>query len=521
MKKIILSITFILFIAGNIFGQSQSLYFNSNIFQSNDLNPARQMNCKVTIGLPVLSSVYLGYTNRMFAYKDLFYEDPTLPATARFVPDIEGLYSKLSPMNYILIHNRESLGQLGFWIRDFYFTIGGGLNIVNNMTIPKSMFLIKDGNYFENGNYFSMSGFGIDEMVYTDVSFGLSKEIIDGLVVGGKIKILKGYSNIYTDNFRLDWHVATEDTATYDWTFNTSYQVSMSQPGVNSSYYYDKFNSLTKSIQYKDDFASGWGFSFKDLLPTPEEILKYLHSLKNYGFGLDFGVIYTWKDKIEVSASVTDFGFITWKSNPITLTAADREFTFSGLDLAKYIGDNNVFSLIKDTTRMQILQDSMQRDLLDTIILLSSPMLDSSKYRTGINTKLNFGLAYTPADWVTLGFLYHGYSYHGKILSSYMLATTFKFWHGWSYSLTYTMFPKSFNNIGMGASYKLGPLQMYLQMDNSAPLFLMGRYAFSPDKPYNKGFATKWIKASKYMTFHFGINFIFGCRDNKDIGLID
>ena len=102
-----------------------------------------------------------------------------------------------------------------------------------------------------------------------------------------------------------------------------------------------------------------------------------------------------------------------------------------------------------------------------------------------------------------------------------MFASTFKFWHGWSYSLTYTMFPKSFNNIGMGASYKLGPLQMYLQMDNSAPLFFMGRYALSPDKPYNQGFATKWMKASKYMTFHFGVNFMFGCRNNKDIGLID
>ena len=508
--------TFILFIAGNIFGQSQSLYFNSNIFQSNDLNPARQLNCKVTIGLPVLSSIYLNYTNRMFAYKDFFYEDPTLPDTARFVFDIDGLYSKLKPMNYIFVHNRESLGQLGFWIKDFYFTIGGGLNIVNNTSIPKSLFLIKNGNYFDNGDYISMDGLGLDEMIYTDFGIGISKEVVEGLVIGAKIKYLTGYSNTYTDHLKLDWHVATEDTATYDWTFNTSYQVSMSHPGVSSNFYYDKFNSLTKNSQFKD-----YTLDLAPDLPTAGEVAQTLLSLKNHGLGLDLGAIYTWKDKIEISASIIDFGFINWKSNSITMTATDRKFTFSGLDPGKYIGNNNVFSLIKDSTRLQNLKDSMQNDLLDTIIKLSSPTLDSSKYRTGINTKLNFGLAYTPADWVSLGFLYHGYSFHSKILSSYMLATTLKFWHGWSYTLTYTMFTKSFNNIGMGASYKLGPLQMYLQMDNSAPLFLMGRYALSPDKPYNKGFATKWIKASKYMTLHFGINFMFGCRNNKDIGLID
>ena len=191
MKKI-LNLVIIIFLAGNLFGQSQSLYFNSNIFQSNDLNPARQLNCKVTIGLPVISSVYFNFNNRNFAYKDLFYEDPTLPDTARFVPDIDGLYDKLKPVNYIMFTNRESFGSLGFWIRDFYVTIGGGLNIVNNFSYPKSLFLIKDGNYFEDGQYISMTNLGIDEMIYTDFSIGLSKEVVEGLVIGGKIKYLTG-----------------------------------------------------------------------------------------------------------------------------------------------------------------------------------------------------------------------------------------------------------------------------------------------------------------------------------------
>lgn len=510
MKKIYLTILSFLIIA-NAFGQSNTLYFNSNVFQSNELNPARQMNCNVIIGLPVLSSSYLNYTNKIFSYKDFFYENSSLPDTARFVPNIDGFYNNLKPLNFFFLQNRESLGFLSLNIRDYHITISGGLNFEQGITLPKSMFSIINGNYFEDGSYFSVTNLGFKTLAYTDFSIGLSKEVLPGLIVGGRIKFLRGLANLTLSDFQLDWHVDTATSGNYDWTFNTGYKLSESNPAIKLVPTYDS-TGVINGMQTVQN---------ANLQNDPVAFAKQALLHQNFGLGFDFGAIYTWKDMIEVSASVLDLGFIKWSANPLTLQATSREFTFTGLDPGAYIGTSNVFTLIKDHNATDSLSSQMQSDLIDSIINFTKPQIDSNSYKTSLNTKLHFGVAYTQLQWLTAGFLYNGYLYNKHLFSSYTLDATLKFWRGWSYSLSYTMFPKSFNNLGMGISYKIGPFQTYLQMDNISPLAFGSRYLLSPEKPYDKGIATKWLKSTKYLTLQFGINFVFGCRNSKDIGLID
>jgi len=73
----------------------------------------------------------------------------------------------------------------------------------------------------------------------------------------------------------------------------------------------------------------------------------------------------------------------------------------------------------------------------------------------------------------------------------------------------------------MGVSFKFVGFQTYLFLDNiSIPTFA-ARYTAYPDKPYNEGIATKWIKSTRMLNLHFGINFMIGCKKQKDYGLID
>ena len=56
----------------NVFAQQNITFYNMQaVNQSNYVNPARMPKNKVSIGLPVISSTYLGFSNSGFAFSDL------------------------------------------------------------------------------------------------------------------------------------------------------------------------------------------------------------------------------------------------------------------------------------------------------------------------------------------------------------------------------------------------------------------------------------------------------------------
>ena len=519
MKKIFTLIAFLIITVTVTWGQINTLYFNKNIYQSTDLNPARQHDCRFSFGLPALSSIYLNTKHTGFAFSDIVNEDETKPYSERFVFDIEGMYETMGDLNYVFLHNKTTLGYVAFWVRDFHVTLGADLNIQQNITYPKSMFLLKDGNYFEDEEkYISFTGFAEDFNVYTAYAVGVSKEVAPGLTIGGKIKLLKGIANFTTENFQFDWHVATEDTAIYDYSFNTAFEFRASTPfKIVPSY------NAEGIVSGVDEFSEQYINEIEALIDAGDYMgLTKSVKLQNTGFGIDFGVIYKPNDMFELSASVLDFGFINWKTNPMIIKTAESEFIYSGFDLAKYIGGfKDAITMASNPEIQDSIINQITTDMLDTLIFLSKPSFDSTKYRTNLNTRLHFGAAFTPADWVTIGVLYNGYFYHKKLISSYTASTTLMFWKGWSYSLSYTMFKHSFNNVGMGVSYKIGPFQTYILMNNLSVPMLGARFGLNPEKPYNEGIATNWVKGTQMFDFQFGINFMFGCRDRRDFGVLD
>ncbi|MBN2892833.1 MAG: hypothetical protein JXL97_13275 [Bacteroidales bacterium] len=513
MKKIFGLIIITIISLTSAWGQINTLYFNKNIYQSTDLNPARQHNCKFTLGLPAISSLYLDLKHTGFSYADLFYEDATKPAEERFVLDIDGFYNTLGDNNYLFLHNKTNIFNVAFWVRDFYITFDANLNMQQNFTYPKSLFAIKDGNYFTDDRFISLTGFAEDLNIYTSYSIGVSKEVIPGLTVGGKLKLLKGIANVTTEDFQLDWHVSTADADIYDYTFDSKFDIRFAAPFPIEPEY-DEDGNLAGVIMDSDAYMD-------ELSSNPTGQLKSLLLSENTGFAVDLGVIYQINKKFEFSASILDLGFINWQTNPMIISTDQSSFVFSGFDLGKYINNISLATSISDPVIRDSIINLVKQDFTDTLITLSNPTFEGNSYKSNLNTKINGGFAYMPADWVTLGFLYNGYLYHKKLISSYTLSGTLMFWRGWSYTLSYTMFKQSFNNVGMGISYKIGPFQTYILTNNISLPTLGARYGISPEKPYDKGIATKWVKNTQTLNLQFGINFIFGCRERKDYGVID
>lgn len=508
MKKII-TITLLLVIGNFIWGQSNSLYFTKNIYQSTQLNPARTNDCRIIIGLPILSEIHTTLANRGISYKNLFSEMKNTPDS--FYIDLENIYNNLSKNNYLILQNKFSLGSLGFWIQDFYITLDASIKNQTVFAYPKSMFLIKDGNYFTDEKGISMSNLAFDEKLYTEMSLGIAKEIMPGLTIGGKIKYLTGYANAYIGNTDINWKVSTKEEDIYDYEFDLSADVKYAGAAHISPQYNE--NNRIDSLAIQNPFENyKTPSTFNDIIET-KKLAK-----AGTGVGFDIGAIYNLNDKIEFSVAATDIGFISWKKNPLTLTIKDSKFKFPGLDPGKYLSNEG---LSKNIDSMETIINKMKDDLIDSIMALTSPKIDSVKYKTPLNTNIRIAAAYTPYEWLTVGALYNGYLFNKKIISSYTLTSTLMFWRGWSYTLTYTMFNKSMNNIGMGLALKLGPIQAYLVADNISIPFFAARYAISPDKSPDKGFATNWVKNTKFMSINIGINFTFGCRSKYDYGIID
>ncbi len=495
MKKITLLFGLILFLNG-IFAQDNYTLYYMYLPQATELNPARQHHCAFYLGLPAISTFATDFTHRGFRYIDLFdYNNYTLNnQDTSFNIDLEKVYNALEPVNYIFSNNKTNILNFAFWTRsDLYITFDIYHHDNFALTYPQNLFLIKDGNYFDDTTkYISLTNLGIDLNVYNEVSLGISKEITSGLTIGGKIKFLQGIANITTKKSQLDWHVNTTDgEGTYDWRFNTSFDI---RTNIDSSFFDTNLTTMQK--------------------------LAPFYSFQNWGLGLDLGAIYEYKN-FEFSAAITDFGFITWKSSPVVATAQQGTFVFPGLDLARYITDYGIATSLKDQKIRDSIINLAISDLKDTVLKQVQPDIENKKYSSGINTKLHFGFAYEPKEWITLGFYYRGMFFHKKLLSTYTLSSNLKFWNGWNLALSYTMFKKSFNNVGLGLSYKLGPLQMYLISDNIAPYWLGLRYLTAYDKPFNEGIATNWVKSSRMFNLRFGINFTFGCTDRLDYGLLD
>lgn len=509
MKKIIL-LSISLLILSNIEAQNNTFYFNTKIFQSTELNPARQHSCKFSMGLPAITSVYTIVKNQGLSYNDLFTPVSNKPDSFYF--NLDNIYDKMPKISYFPVSAKISLGYIAFWIKDYYINISSNLNTNVNISYPKSLLAIKDGIYFPDKRYFSISDLGAYTNAYIDFGIGISKEIIPNLVLGINLKRYYGIA-MAQFNVNLDWKVSTVDTNIYDYSFeNVNYDVRYAGP-IHLTPQYDSNNIINNF-----DFTEPTDIINIDNFDFNKGIDLFKKFTNSRGWGIDIGAVYTLFNKIELSASLLDFGYINWNSNPLHAYNKDFNFTFSGADPGKYLGDSSVFSMLGSNFK---LQDTMIKDILDTLIPLVMPKIDSSSFKKFMNTSLILGFAYKPTNAITLGFMYRGMFVNKRLIPQYALSANLEFLKGWSLMASYTFFNKSYNNIGLGFSVKLMPFQFFMIMDNvSIPAFAL-RYATSPDKAPDKGYATKWIKNTNMLNIQFGFNFMIGCRNKLDYGLLD
>jgi outer membrane protein OmpA-like peptidoglycan-associated protein len=440
-----LSFLFTAFLFNNATAQQNLTLYNMEMVpQRLYANPAFIPSNKIYIGLPILSSEYINFSNSGFKYSDLIRHR----GDSLYV-DYNNMLSKLSKNNYISAAIQPDLLSFGFKIKEknyFSFNITEKVNF--RFRYPKNfMELIWKGNGGLLGEEVKLN-FGVNFTHYREYGIGYAREINDKLTVGGKVKYLYGMENVWTE--RSDISLTTDPnyyavTAKSDIKINTS--------GLDTS----SFNNVN--------------------------VKNYLFKKKNNGFGIDLGGVYKFNDKLTLSASVIDLGFIKWKDAVNNYQSRDpnASFTYEGMDINQLVNSDSTNNPAKKMT------DSLAKIFkIDTV---------HNSYTTHLSSQIYIGGNYKLAEKINVGALLYGQVFDKVIHPALALSYNQKVGNWLNFSLSYSMYNRSYNNVGLGLALGNGPVQFYMISDN-----VLG--AFFPQN-------------TKNLHLNFGLNLTFG-KGGKD-----
>lgn len=257
----------------SLFAQREvTMYAMENVYQATYVNPAIIPQSQVSVGLPAISSVYAGAAIPISA-RDII--DDNVISPSKMIDDLnKGLWN-MTFTNVDILHARVKA-------RNWFFSFSARARAYSKLMVDKDLLeLAWYGNGPKLGQNISLNEMGNDQTSYTELGIGASKEF-GKWTFGAKLKANFGIAN--TSNKKNESSLYFDPT-TYEAQLNGSYIINTgSLPNIDSG-----------GIE-------------------PADYLKL--NTKNFGLGIDMGASYELNDKIELSASLVDFGFIKWNDNP-------------------------------------------------------------------------------------------------------------------------------------------------------------------------------------------------------------
>jgi len=471
----IISAFFILFLFYVKVDAQQDLtsYYLNALPQSLYNNPALSPDSRFYMGVPGLSSLYFGLSNNLFDTKNVLQKvngDSISINANNFIKNLQ-------KFNYLNFNFQEEIFAFGFKLKRNYFSFSysvKGFAILNYAKdIPN---LLVNGNYDASimtteGKTFDFSQTGANAMVYQEFAIGMSRKLTSKLTAGARVKTLFGVADIQTKKSEGTLYTSSEQTL-HNNTINAAFDVNTNVPGLDDN------NSKTQA----SDFVG----------------------TKNLGLGLDLGVNYLLNDKISVSASILDLGYIRWKSTPTnySFTSENVNFSFQGID------PNKVFNLVnnelkEDTVYTKQLKDSLSK-IFDT-------KKTNKAYTTSLPTKIMLSGAYHLTKNDVFGILFRGDILENHLYSSFAMSYNRRLTNIVQASVSYSMRNRDYSNIGIGLVLSLGFFQIYAITDNIFSLTVMNKASL--DKGNTQ---IPYPNSMKNMNVRFGMNIVFGRSKSKE-----
>jgi hypothetical protein len=484
-KSLYLLLLILVMFLKDAFPQTSQVLYYMNIPQNHLDNPALRPTNSSYIGIPMLTGFDFTLNNNFVNFSDIIMKgqkNDSLISVLHKDYDIDKFINKLKASNFITPEISIQILGLGFTVgKDMYVTLDMVDRIYTNIAIPKDLFLLAlKGNGSFVGSTMDLSGFDAQIRYWHEFGMGISKNFGNNLRLGIRPKVLFGVADFSINNQTFGLTVNQD----YSWEFNANLTANLSGP-VNV---YTSSKNTIDSIKFDESkFKKGSG-NDADI----NKIANFFFNKQNMGLGVDLGAQYSVTSKLQVSASVTDLGYIRWKSD-VTNLKAESSFKFNGF---------NVTDVVNGSKTM----DQLAQDMADSLKNSFSITNGSKPYNTSLPLGFNLGGSYNLTKNISIGILSHSILNDKKIREALTLSANINLGSALSTSICYTAENGRFDNLGAGLAFRLGIFQLYFIADR-IPV------TFNKITSDNNSF----MVPATWNTFNtrFGVNLAFGNNVKK------
>lgn len=444
--NIIKIVPLLLFIFASALGQGEfSLYnLNRSVPQAHQLNPAFYPEGKVFFGLPVLSSSHISIDMDQLSFDHVF----AITEGQALKVDFDNISNKLRDNNHFSINSDVQLFFFGFHLNNNFYSLAINDRISSNLVYSKdfvNMAIYGNGDSRILGRNISFNKMLLNQNLYHEVALGMAKKINENISIGGRVKILFGVLNSQTG--QMNGYIRTD----------------------NDSIYLSASNIVFRNSGYK------YFSDYENFLSIYQRPLPLIY--ENNGLGIDLGTQYQLTDRINISASVTDVGYIKWNNNTQSYRFNDITYNFEGFDLN---------AIIDEETHENILENEL--DSLEAIF--TSEELKGISYKSSLTSNFYTGFDYQLAKLHHVGAQLYGKIINGSITPEFGIYYNIKVRHILNAVVNASFRNGKIHAAGIGASLDLGVVQLYGTSESVTALI----------KP----------EAAYYLDARFGINLIFG-----------
>lgn len=462
-KVVVLSMFFLIgMFSKGIAQYANTLYNMPMVPQSGSMNPAFIPDYSFYLGIPALGGINTNINTNFISFNDVIFKHPTYDSLITFLhpdADLNDFIEKLKDRNRITPEVSINTLMLGFKTGKSFFSFQISERSRLGASLPKDIIeLGLLGNEQFAGRTADFSNFGIDFSYFREYALGFATKINDMIQVGARGKMLFGKGNIQLANHNMSIYTNPD---TYNMLLRAKLDLNVSAPVV---LLYDAEGKIN-GIEFDED-------NF--------DPMKYMLSAKNMGFALDFGVVVKPIRNLSLSASVTDLGYIKWNRD-VKNISMDGEFQFEGFDFSPFFEYGN------EDDPFDLLLDSLAKvfDISDT----------ENSYTTWLGTKFHIGANYQLTKAINVGILSKTEFYRRKLMESVTISANMAVGSGMATHVSYSIHHNSYDNIGLGLSFRGGPILFYLVSDNVTGFILPHR--------------------TQTANFLFGLNFVFGYNTDK------
>ena len=406
--------------------QVSTLYFLENAPMRHTINPAFQPVSNFYLTLPLLgySNVWLGTNGWTMA--DFVFKGPNGNTITPFHPDAMD-WGKKNPKQFALdVDINANILGFGFRVKDGYFHFNVSEHLYVGTSVSSSIFLLNKINT-EVDNTYSLSA---TASAYTEIAAGYSHRINEKWTVGGTLKALLGQAHFK----------AGIDELTFRSTVDELY---ISATGGLFLAAPLRWENLPTDIQDLGNIDPS--VLVPDLSSLNKDVILDLVKPAGIGAAVDLGMTYKPIKNLQITASVTDLGFIHWSRH--ARASVGFEGTFHGVEVSledAMSGSGNMLSGLTDSLSGMLGN-----------VHISDIRTDSRSARAGMLTaNLNVGIdANFWKNRIGIGVYSRTQFYNDRVAEELTFGAALRPANWFQLAATYSLFNGHASNIGAALSF--------------------------------------------------------------------